>query len=405
MVVKLFEQSDMNYRESIYLIAVVLKMLTTLLGLTVIPFMIGEDLTTNIFKAMTYSSYILVVMSFFAYPYFSKKELWRLVILVTITVIGSIFSHNDLMLTLLYIYGANNIDIEKILSKLSKIYIFLFIFIVFASVFGLIENWDFFANTNRPRWGLGFSYPTHTSSILFTAVLLFCYFRKEKLTLFEICGIEAINLLVFEYTDSRAGVALSLLIPVVFYLIKILKNNTSVLSVEKLLCFAFPVCIIVIFLITILYNGSGILAKINSLLSNRLFYSKKAIEMYGIHLFGKKIPWVGNGGIGHTRIQMTVEYNYVDSAFIKLLLEQGILVWTVVMLSWTHLSFRAYASGNRYLLYTLAFIAVYSMIEQWLMNIGANPFLLFIAYYLYQPSPNQNPSQVESVFKQVISNS
>ena len=134
---------------------------------------------------------------------------------------------------------------------------------------------------------------------------------------------------------------------------------------------------------TMKYNDQGILKSINSLLSNRLYYSQYSMKTYGVHLFGQKIAWVGWGGYGHTTFQLTQTYNYVDTSYLKLLLENGILVWGVIMLGWTWTSVCAYKHNNIYLLLSLGILAGYCMVEQWLMNIGANPFVLMLAYPIY----------------------
>lgn len=385
--VLIFGLSD---REILFLFAVILKMLAQAITISVIPFMIGTNISNYIFKVMTYSSYLLVILSFFIDLKISLKELLKIVFLVMLTAVGSYFTGNELLLAFIYVYGLKKINIDKIFKRAGIIYIGVFAFIVLGSLIGIIENWDFFAESNRPRWGLGYTYPTHTSSVLFMAVLVFCYIVKEKLNIWHVLCIEIINLWMFRYTDSRAGMILSAIAPVIMLLIKHMKRKTSESKIEWLLQWAFPVCAFTIIFLSLSYNGLGITEKLNSLLSDRLKLGGSAIHKYGIHLLGQRIAWIGQGGMGHTQTVLAGEYNYVDTSYIKMLLENGVIIWGVIMIGWTNTCIKAYKNNNRYLLWALAFLAVYCMIEQWLMNLGANLFLLYLAYNIYNPRKSKS---------------
>ena len=372
-------------REIIFTIAVVLKMLVEILELTVIPHMLGLDFCDIVFKILTYTSYLLVVISFLLSSKISTVELIRIMVLVAITAVGSYFAGNGIMLTLIYLYGAKDIDVEKLFRILGYIYILLFILIVLCSLAGIIENWDYPQSSDRPtRWALGYTYPTHTSSVLFMAVLVFCYIQKDKLTLIHVAIMELVNLWVFSYTDSRAGMMLCALIPIVFYILKFRKKEFRKTVLGWLSQWSFPVCAIAIYIATMAYKGTGILAKIDGWLSGRLYYSNYSMNEYGIHLFGQKIEWIGYGGLGHTKTQLADVYNFVDTSYLKLLLDNGLIVWLLIMVMWTAVSIIAYRNNKRYLAWALAFLAIYSMVEQWLMNLGTNPFLLFLGVYIFR---------------------
>lgn len=380
---RVFRDYKISKRECIFLVAVLLKLVVQMLGMSVIPNLIGTGAFQKISKLATYSSYALVLLSIYMDVKFTRKDIMSIAVIAAVTVVGSYFAGNKIMLLMLYVYGSKNIDLERMMSWICLVSGALFSFIVAGSKIGIIENWDFFTDTSRPRWGLGFSYPTHTSSALFIVVLLFCYVRKEKLRIWQIVLIEAVNWWMYLYTDSRAGAMLVALLPVVFYLLRFLKKPIRSSRLAWILELAFPVCAIVIIVMTVAYNQKGVLKLINDFLSDRLKYSQYSLQTYGVHLFGQHIEWVGWGGIGHTQTQLAGVYNFVDSSYLQLLLTEGIVVWSMIMLLWTASSFFAVASNNRYLAWALAFLALYCVVEQWLMNIGANPFLIFLSQPLF----------------------
>lgn len=376
---------ELTGREIIFIIAVFLKMVVDILGLTVIPYMMGSDFSALVFKVLTYTSYALVVVSFLLTPKISTMELVRIMILAAITAVGSYFAGNAIMLTLIYLYGAKDIDVEKVFRILGYIYIVLFLLIVLLSLIGVIENWDYPESAERvTRWSLGYTYPTHTSSVLFMAVLVFCYIQKEHLTMIHVAVLELINIWFFFKTDSRAGLMLCAAIPIIFYLLKFRKKEFRKTILGWLQQWSFPVCAILIYVVTMVYTGTGILAKIDQWLSWRFYYSNYSMLKYGVHLFGQKIEWIGYGGLGHTRTALTDVYNFVDTSYLKLLLENGLIVWLFIIAMWTVVSIIAFRNNKRYLTWALSFLAVYSLVEQWLMNLGTNPFLLFLGVYFFR---------------------
>ncbi len=384
--------------ELVFLVAILLKMTAQTVSISVLPEMIGPEFCSLVFKLMTYSSYLLVMVSFLLTSGYKIKELLILGGITVFAVLGSFFSGTGILLTIIYIYGAKNIDLDKIIGIVCLCYSAIFGCIVIGSRVGIIENWDFFQNSNRPRWGLGYSYPTHTSSVLFMVVLLICFTLKERIKFIHIILIEIVNYWVFSYTNSRAGAILVAVVPVLFYFLGYTQKATYDTRIGWLLQWSFPVCAITIYFLTIRYDDYGIYKVINNLLSNRLKFSQTSMSTYGIHLFGQKIQWVGWGGIGHTQTQLAGAYNYVDSSYLKLLLENGIIVWAIIMIGWTLVSIYAYRENKKYLLWALAILAFYCVAEQWLMNIGANPFVLFLSvpvFYMWRPAKNKTGIYLE----------
>lgn len=374
-------------REIVFIIAVILKMIVEILGLSVIQYMIGVDLCAVAFKIMTYTSYLLVVISFLLTEKITTAEIVRIIVLVGVTTLGSYFTGNEIMLTLIYLYAAKDIDVEKVFHILGYIYILIFILIVLLSLFGVIENWDYPQDgTRATRYCLGYTYPTHTSSVLLMSVLIFCYIQKEKITLIHVAILELINLWVFFYTDSRAGMMLCALIPIVFYLLKFRKKEFRKTILGWLQQWSFPVCAILVYVVTKFYNydARGFMYQIDKWLSWRIYYGNYSLKEYGVHLFGQHIEWIGYGGLGHTKDALADTYNFVDTSYLKLLLDHGLIVLLLILVMWTAVSIIAYRNNKRYLSWALTFLAIYSLVEQWLMNLGTNLFLLFLGAYIFR---------------------
>ena len=216
------------------------------------------------------------------------------------------------------------------------------------------------------------------------AVLVFCYMKRERLNLIWVAVIEAVNLWVYSYTDSRAGMMLCAVVPIVFYLLKFRKIDFRKSFIGWIQQWSFPICAIAIYLATMAYNGTGFLAKLDDWLSGRLYYTQNSMHEFGIKLFGQKIEWHGWGGFGHIRDKLDGNYNFVDTSYLKILLEYGLVILLLILVMWTATSIIAYRHRHRYLVWALSFLAIYSMVEQWLMNLGTNPFLLFLGFYVFR---------------------
>ena len=68
-----------------------------------------------------------------------------------------------------------------------------------------------------------------------------------------------------------------------------------------LLASAGTICAAGILILSMLYTkGSSIFLRLDSILSQRLSFSKKGMEVYGFSIFGQYIPMQGNGGSTET---------------------------------------------------------------------------------------------------------
>ena len=200
----------------------------------------------------------------------------------------------------------------------------------------------------------------------------------NKLQFWQVCVLEGINIIQYKETDARAGTFLMVLMPIIFWLIKADRKAISGRIYGKILVLIFPICTLTSILLSKIYTGTGILLKINSLISNRFALANKALNEYGISLFGKKIEWIGNGGYGHTFTTFEGTYNYVDCSYVRILLDYGILFLLIVIIGFTMASVKALRENDKYLLITLSFIAIYSIIEPRLIEIGFNSFVLVL---------------------------
>lgn len=375
---------EIRLNELIFCTALFCEVAAMLISLTTIPYMVDTDSCNRILKLMRYSGYLIVCIKIILDSY-KERDFFALCGMTGLLIVNCLFANRVILLTFLFIFGMKHMDLEKILKYVFQWMAAGAVLIILGSQLGIIDNWGYGLTTERPRYALGFFYPSHATSLIVYTALVFLTLKKDKLDLRHFIILQVINFWQYQQTDSRAGSALLFLIGCAFLFIKYVKKDFSKTIYGFLAAIAFPVCAAVSVLTTYMYSASGIWMKINTLLTNRLALGYKAIKKYGIHLFGKEIVWIGNGGVGHIYATHQDEYNYVDCSYVKLLLENGIIIWTLIIVGYTLAVYYAVKCGKKYLATALAFSAVYSMIEPRLMELGFNPFVLVLVVLIERP--------------------
>lgn len=313
---------------------------------------------------------------------YTVKKLVLVCLIVGLLFVNSTFVGNAVLCMSLFVMGMKGIDFDRMASMVLPWFIMGVLITVAGSQLGVIDNWSYFVGTSRPRVSLGYFYPSHATSALLYAVVLFCFVTKEKLSLWQVVLIEIVNIWQWRQTDSRTGSALIAIIPWGFLILKYIKKDVSRSAIGWVLKAIFPLCAMISLISCCFYGSFPFLVRVNSFVSGRISLGYDAIKTYGIHLFGQRIPWVGNGGLGHVVQQLQASYNFVDCSYVKILLDNGLIIWLIVMCIFTATSIYAVNCNKKYLALALFFIAGYSVIEPRLIELGFNPFILATAVVL-----------------------
>lgn len=361
----------------IFLVALFFEVLAMLISITTLPYMVDNDACNLVLKILRYIGYLIVTIKIFLDDY-TTKEICLIIIIIMLLLLNSISVGGNAVLCLfLFVIGMKGIDFNKVARSMLVWFLIGLIVTIAASQIGVIENWSY-NSAGRERVSLGYFYPSHATSTIFYCVCLLCFVLGNKLKLWHVFLIEVFNIWQYKATDARAGTLMMLFVPIMFYLFKYIRGDINKKPIVKLFVLAFPVSALFSFFTAIFYNGQGLLLKLNSLISNRLYLANRALQEYGITLFGERIDWIGNGGVGHIKRSLEGEYNYVDCSYIKIMFDYGIVICAIVVVGFTIASIVAVKKNNKYLLLALSFVAVYSIIEPRLIEIGFNPFVLIL---------------------------
>lgn len=310
--------------------------------------------------------------------------------LIIIALLGAAFllswRHNEneeILLCMLVIWGARKINFEKILKVFFIVISVLLVFTVICSLTGQVENLIFYQGDRRARMAFGVCYPTDFSAYVFFLSVVYCYLRKEKLRYLETIGVAALGILVYYFCDARMNTICLLLTSVLFSILIFMRRRQKKKGKEYemhkalayLLALSPTICGAVMILLSMFYSSQNrFFSLLNSMLNNRIYYGHKGMEIYGIPLWGQYIPMRGNGGT----TDVIRNYFFLDSSYIYILLQFGVLTLVTVLICWCLVSFKAVRYKNWGLLLAVALIAVQCMVEHHMMAIVYNPFLMAI---------------------------
>lgn len=227
----------------------------------------------------------------------------------------------------------------------------------------------------RERNYLGFIWVSYGPNIFMTIALAWIYlYKPSKNNILIYFILFFINIFFFIETDTKAVFFELFFVLIIFLLVKYKCIKTPNNKITRiLLCFSFILMFILTISLTLTYNRNSVGLMINNLLSNRLFYNFQALSRYDISLFGNVVGWnmMESDGIG---------YFYVDSSYIQILLQYGVIILTAVLLYFTYLMHIFLNDKNIFGVLCLFGIALHAITDPHLLLLMYNPFLLSLGY-------------------------
>ena len=372
------EYNNPKQNELLYLIALFFEILAMTIDLTTMKYtyeFINIDL---IIKAFRYIGYAIVFIKIINTSY-TKNELLLQIAIVAVVGANALVIGRVQFLAFMFVYGMKGLNFDKIIKRICLWVNIALILTVVLAYSGLLQNWSYDI-PGRMRASMGYRYPSIATSVMLYAWLTLCYVLKDKLKLWHVLVLQVLNILQFLATDSRTGTAMIAVMLVIFYAIHFFKDKKIDQYFRKILVHSYWISSLISIVCALLYNpDSPIWASLNKFVSNRIVLSMDAMQQYGVHFFGKSIDWVGLSGLGYIYDELPGDYNYVDCSYIRILIDNGIFFFLMIIAGFTIVSWLAERKKNTYLCFALAVVAVYSIIEPRLCQIGYNPFLLTLA--------------------------
>lgn len=329
------------------------------------------------FKLIRYIGYVFCCLKIFE-ELIEKKKIYLIFLMFAIFGISCIKSTNKTMILYsLTLIAAMNINEKRIMKISLLIQGLVLFFTVSLSQIGILQDYLFVRNEEHYRHALGFMWTTTAPILFFFFMLIFFYLKKDAVKIYIILLLECINGWLYAMTDSRMIFMLSSVFLFFMIIQKLNPNRWKWICKFSTIYKFLPEIICGMSLLTFLFFDEQKIfwIQINTILSNRLRLGVSAIKEYGFSLFGKNIEWIGFTTKTPT-IETAIGYNYVDSSYLQLSLNYGIVFTIVILIIYSVVIYKAVKKRDYYLVSIVIAILVFSITEPRLMNLAFNPFPL-----------------------------
>lgn len=260
-----------------------------------------------------------------------------------------------------------------------------FVLVVLCSLTGVIENYRF-VREEDVRYALGFIYPLETQSVMLVLTLLYLVLDWKALRFWKVLASFGANVLLYCFTRGRMSLIMAFLACVLFWLCRLVPRQAMKAWLKKPWTQALMwVCVLFVFLLPLIlvtqFDWSDKWMAWDALTNGRIRFGYQGLRDYGIPLFGQKVIWTGLGGApdGPAYVEAANHYNYVDDAYLKLLIDYGWIAFASVLAGYGFSMRYWMRRGQTALLCALTVVMVLSLSEPRLVQIAMNPFLLALS--------------------------
>lgn len=337
-----------------------------------------------------------------------RREEWKdwliaIVILVCTGVYWFIRKDKAILILGIFIVAAKDVSFKKITQVALTIGIGIMVSAFIASQVGLIEDLIYFQR-GAYRHSFGVSYTTDFAAhVLFLVMGFFCL-KNGRLKVWQYGVFLTGTFTLYYFTRARNSVIC--LVFLIFFtgmyqFVYCRKQGEQIWGriiqrLAKLSTFAFIVCPAIMILLTFGYDKSNKWLKLlNQLLSGRLEMGYRAYIDHGLSLWGKVIPQMG---LGRT-VTAPEFYFYLDSSYIMVLLEKGIVIFSLICFLFVMTSRKNYKK-NLYIIFVLVIVALHCIVEHHIIDISYNYFLLLALSKVDFPWSGSDYRAKEKVIKQ-----
>lgn len=260
-----------------------------------------------------------------------------------------------------------------------------FVVVSLCAATGLIENYVFVREEDT-RYALGFIYPLEAQSVILMISLLLLVLFWKKLNLLFCLGVFAMNALLYVFTKGRMSLLMAAFAALLFFACRKgpQKNMKAVLKTPWMRAVMW-ICLVLVFILPIFicsqFDWSELWMNIDSLTNGRIRFGYQGLRDYGIPWFGQQVTWIGLGGAadGEAFLEAASNYNYVDTAYLKMLIDYGWIYGFAAFAGYGFSMDYLMRKGKTPALGALTVILILSLSEPRLVQIAMNPFLLYLA--------------------------
>lgn len=278
----------------------------------------------------------------------------------------------DILIYVIFCIVCKDINYRKIIKTAFLVQVLISLLFLLDILLNNVNNFLQFRGTSF-RYSLGRSASAEFSFIVYYIVLYYCYLRNKFIKKNELLVLFVLVVATYYLTNTR----LNFLLAIMFLLLMIAIRFLGANCLNKMTCILMTIFVVIVpicylYLSYIYDSDNAFLVKINELLSGRLSLNQNILYYYGLSLFSNDfIPTMQKGF-----------YDVVDSGFLSILFDYGILFYLILISSLVYFTYMIYKNNDKYLFIAFAF-SVFDMVFNHSIRYFQFNFLFFILSYKY----------------------
>lgn len=327
----------------------------------------------NIYKYFFIFGIIFLVIKLVTTKYTLRELSWAGILVGIGLVLSIITKSNTWLLLFLTMIGMKNCSYRNLIKIAMYIRVFSVCILVIGSTFGLYDIGFKTTPDTRyyeiPVYSFAMGEPNFAFLCVFLTMMLLLYYNYDRLNKWWFLGTTAVTFLFYELTYCRTGLVVFFFCWLLIIFEKLVKND----KIKFILALSVPVGAVFSFVTMVIYNAANPFLKLmNHYVTGRIYIMNSYYINQGLALF--------------PRSQETFYANYfglIDNSYMFVLLYCGWIVAILffALMCWTLL--RLYKKRCYKELVMLGTLALYGVLEQFVMNGFMNPFILLGAILLY----------------------
>lgn len=354
-------------------------------------------------RIASYISLPLLFFKIFVLDHWNKKELFVISLLLIVGLIAwRATQYVDLLMIAPLIIGAKDVNFRNIIWSYFYVTIILMLMVMAFSLVKIIPNLIYYSVSRPTRYSLGMLFPSVISAHYLYLALAYCYLRFGRLNVSDYLLIIVGDVICMLLTNTKLDFAATLLIiPVMIIAQRAFYGKKLSSIIAAFWWMATPISTAIIIFLSYFYNPANhILSKINSLFSDRLALGYIAFQKYNVNLFGRTIVEHSFAGIkgqklATGRADLSINYFYIDSSYLRLLLLWGFLAFIIIIFCLTFIALRSTVRKTFILSAIILISSLSFMFEPHIVQIIYNPFLLALLSNSYFSSFDKGEENAE----------
>lgn len=233
------------------------------------------------------------------------------------------------------------------------------------------------------RHAFGFVYPLVIPAYLLNISIMTFAVKEEKMESWQMILLLFFTICTYRWckADLSGGLTLAVLIAMAVTNIyqNILKSQWAFWKwIDRFAVIIYPLVAFLSYLGARFYDGSiAWMDKLNQMMGGRLSLAHAALQNYEIKLLGQEIWFVGFG-LDNAGNPVSGNYNYVDNAYVNLLLRYGVVFCIIALALLVFTMNYCRIHRMRVLLWMFSLMAVHGIFEDKVQTLYFNSLLLMI---------------------------